>query len=151
MLAALQGCGENQTSGCGCSTSSGSLESQLRVWGNKEQPAGGGAVQQLFWPQQLEGGGLQLNSMLPPSGKIWVLQGMSVDGIAEGLSWETPLMECLFGLLGLILQMPREGRDLSPGHPGHKLGLGLTFRARHFPLSPVVLRKPPRGLREVEL
>lgn len=75
----------------------------------------------------------------------------------KGQSWKRPLGSLV--LSGRAMQIPRERKDLPPGHSGKKLGLGLglglglAFRTRCFLSHPVMLRKPPSGLRarEVEL
>lgn len=152
MLAALQGCGKDQMSGCGWSPSWGSLESQLRVWGKQRTPGvGGGTGQQQPQHQQLQGGGLQLHSLLPPSGDIWVLQGMDLKGNAERSELEDTCRECCLVFSGCVLQ---RGEEITHKSPGKKLGLRLAFtQGRVLPLSPVVLRKLPWGLRarQVEL
>lgn len=115
MLAALQGCGKDQMSGCGWSPNWGSLESQLRVWGKQRtHGVGGGTGQQQPQHQQLEGGGLQLHSLLPPSGDIWVLQVMGLKGSAEGSELEDTCRECCLVFSGCVLQRGEEITHKSP-------------------------------------
>lgn len=46
---------------------------------------------------------------MPPSGKIWVLQEMGMDGIAKGSELEDTSKGVLSGPLWPVLQMLREG------------------------------------------
>lgn len=80
-------------------------------WGGGQRTGsvGGGTIQRQ--PQSL------LNSPMPPSGKIWVLQEMGMDGIAKGSELEDTSKE-MSGPLWPVLQMPREGKDLLSGHSG---------------------------------
>lgn len=52
------------------------------------------------------------------SGSVWM-------GLPEGRRAEDASRKCCLVLPGPVLLMPGERRDLSPGHPGQKLGLGL--------------------------
>lgn len=155
MLAALQSCGKDQMlSGCGCSPRSGSLEIRLRVWGNKEHMVlGEGLSSKQSQPQQLEGRFPQLNSMLPPSGKIWVLQEIGVDEIAKGPELEEASKGVLFGPLWTRFADAQGREVLTSRSLRVEAWTEIGFQSRVLPGSHVVHRKPPRGLRarEVEL
>lgn len=67
--------------GCGWSPSSGFLESQLKVWGCKEHLVLGERLAN----SSPKDAGPQLYSLLLPSGKIWVLQWVGLDGLTGRL------------------------------------------------------------------
>lgn len=75
--------------GCGWLPSSGSLE-EPRVWRDKELPAlGVGGARSRCGFSRGKAAGPQLHSLLLPSGKIWVLQGMGLQRPPVGVIWSS--------------------------------------------------------------